>query len=495
MVRLRRGILGGALAAVAGPLAAQLPTADSAFQRGDYRAARAAYEAVLARDSNDLRALDRLATLDSWDGKLTRALARLARLRRLEPTDGDFMVDEARVLAWAGRTRASELLYDSVLVHAPGRTDALAGRARAVAWSGELQRAERLWREALALHPDDPELLIGLAQTLSWRGQNVLAEAYATRARELAPGDRTVLELQRTLRAALRPQVATSGDGAGDSDGNDFIAWDGSYTRSLGSAVRGTLHSGWRRATDASQVGLSYGANASAVAAVGSGAVLRAGAGLRRLAPDSGSGTLPLTAELGLGIHPVRFAAVGIGYSRAPFDETALLIRRGFVIDGLDASADLVPSPHWSISLGGGGGWISDGNRRYSAVAAVLARVLPGLELGPFARLLSYRSSPQDGYFAPDRFTVLEGRAVFDWRRARWGVRADGGAGTEQVFRGAAQQVEWHLGLALTRGWGADNEIALVGGITNSAASTAPSAVPTEAYRYRSLALKFRQGL
>jgi hypothetical protein len=108
---------------------------------------------------------------------------------------------------------------------------------------------------------------------------------------------------------------------------------------------------------------------------------------------------------------------------------------------------------------------------------------------------LSYRSSPQDGYFAPDRFTVLEGRAVFDWRRARWGVRADGGAGTEQVFRGAAQQVEWHLGLALTRGWGADNEIALVGAITNSAASTAPSAVPTEAYRYRSLALKFRQGL
>jgi len=31
-----------ALAVVAGPLAAQLPTADSAFQRGDYRAARAA---------------------------------------------------------------------------------------------------------------------------------------------------------------------------------------------------------------------------------------------------------------------------------------------------------------------------------------------------------------------------------------------------------------------------------------------------------------------
>jgi hypothetical protein len=63
------------------------------------------------------------------------------------------------------------------------------------------------------------------------------------------------------------------------------------------------------------------------------------------------------------------------------------------------------------------------------------------------------------------------------------------------VFSGAAWQVEWHLGFSLSRGWGADNEIALVGSITNSAAATNAAQVRSEAFRYRTLGLRFRQGL
>src|SRR5438876_4770953 len=139
-------------------LAAQLPAADQAFQRGDYAAARASYERVLAADSSNVRALYRLAILDSWDGKLIRSLARFARLRRIDPHDPDIMVTQAQVLAWAGRTAASEALYDSVLERFPDRADALAGRARTIAWGGDLDRAEGLWRTALERHPDDPEL-------------------------------------------------------------------------------------------------------------------------------------------------------------------------------------------------------------------------------------------------------------------------------------------------------------------------------------------------
>ena len=176
MSERRRGAAGALLAlAVARPLAAQLPEADEAFRRGDYRAARAGYERVLAGDSLNVRALYRLAILDSWDGKLTRALARFARLRRLEPKDEDIQVSQVQVLAWTGDTRSSEALYDSVLARSPRRADALAGRARAVAWSGDLNRAEHLWRAALEQFPDDPELLIGLAQTLYWEGQPTLA--------------------------------------------------------------------------------------------------------------------------------------------------------------------------------------------------------------------------------------------------------------------------------------------------------------------------------
>src|SRR2546426_9467185 len=132
----------------------------------------------------------------------------------------------------------------------PDRADALAGRARAIAWGGDLDRAEGLWRTALERHPDDPELLVGLAQTLYWKGQADLAAVYATRARAVAPDDRTAGDLARGLRAALRPEIATNVDGAGDSDHNDFVAQEATVTASLGSDLRGTLRAGWRHATD-----------------------------------------------------------------------------------------------------------------------------------------------------------------------------------------------------------------------------------------------------
>jgi len=478
------------------PLTAQLPDAEAAFQRGDYRAARAAYERALVADSTNVRALYRLAILDSWDGKLSRSLGRFTRLRRLAPRDGDIMVAHARVLAWADRTAAAGALYDSVLTRTPERTDALAGRARTVAWSGDLDRAEGLWREALARHADDPELLIGLAQTLSWKGQAALAEGFAARARALAPQDRTVLELERELRAAVRPSVRTTFDGAGDSDGNTFVAQEAYYEASLGTAVRGTLRAGWRRASfDTVAAGSSFGVGGQISAPLGAKAAVQAGLGARRLDPDIGRGTTPLTAVLGLRLRPARFVAGGIGYSRAPFDETAVLIARGLVVDALDGSVDVSPSPHWSLSGGGGGAWLSDGNRRYSGVAAVLARVAPGVQVGPFARVMGYRQSGALGYFAPNRFTVLEGRLTADWRRARWGARVDGGVGSQQVSDTAAHQLEWHVGVTLTRGWGASNEIALVGLLTNSAVAIATGGTRTEGFRYRTLGLRFQQGL
>src|SRR2546426_6165369 len=322
-----------ALLAVPALLAAQLPQADEAFRRGEYAAARAGYERVLAADSLNQRALFRLAILDSWDGKLARSLQRFGRLRRLDPNDEDVRVAQAQVLAWAGHTEASFILYGSVLARSPGRVDALAGRARVVAWRGDLERAERLWRAALAAHPNAAELLIGLAQTLYWKGQPALAEAYAARARAAAPEDRTARDLERAVRAALRPEVATTADGAGDSDHNDFVAQEASFTGSLGGELRGTLHAGWRPATDLAGDGTSFGAGGYAIAALGGGAVLRAGLGARRVEPDVGLARTPLTAELGIGLHPARYAALSVGYGRTPFDQTAGLMRQALTMD------------------------------------------------------------------------------------------------------------------------------------------------------------------
>jgi len=479
----------------AGLLVAQLPAADEAFRRGRLAEARAGYERVLAADSLNVRALYRLAILDGWDAKLDRSLARFTKLRRLEPRDPDFMVAHARVLSWSGRTQQALALFDSVLARAPDRADALAGRARVVAWSGDLDRAERLWRAALSVHPDDAELLFGLAQTLYWHDQPALAEAYLTRARRVAPGDNEVRDLARTLRALLRPDVRTSVDGAGDSDHNDFVAQDATVTGALGAGLRGTLRAGWRRATDQAGHGSSYGGGGFVVAALGRRVELRTGAGLRWLGPDIGPSRTPVTAEVGVGLRPARDVSLGLSYSRAPFDETAELIRRGFVLDATELEFELAPGPRWSISGTAGATWISDGNRQLHALGGVLVRVLPGLQLGPFGRVLAFRASPLNGYFAPSRFSVLEGRAVYSWQRRGWGLRADAGVGTQQVSDTAAHQTEWHFGVTLSHGWGANNEVALVGSITNSAGATSTTGTRTERFRYRTLGLRFRQGL
>ena len=473
-----------------GAVLAQLPEAEAAFARGDYRAARAAYEQALGRDSLNVRALYRLAILDSWDGELQRSLRRFERLRRLEPRDGDIMVAHARVLAWAGRTRESETLYDSVLALAPGRADALAGRARVVAWAGDLDRAERLWRDALARHPDDPEILVGLAQTLLWTGQAALAETYVTRARQLVPEDRAARDLLDLIRAAVRPEVTTGVDYARDSDANATLVHRASFSGSVGSWRVG-LRGSWRRAQDPARALWSYGAGGHAIVPLGRGAVLRAGLGAQRLQREAAGPEIIVTGDVGLGLRPSRFASLSIAYSRSAFDETARLIDSAFHVDAVDASFDLAGAQGLSVSVGGGGARLSDGNHRYAGVAAVMQRLGRGVELGVFLRVLGYSEpNPGRGYFAPDRFTVLETRATYTWRRSGWGLRLDGGFGGQQVGTDADLQSEWHTGLSWSRSWGAASELALVGAWTNSAASSV-----TGAFRFWSVGLRLRQGL
>ncbi|HVH67177.1 MAG TPA: hypothetical protein VM716_04865 [Gemmatimonadales bacterium] len=475
------------------PLGAQLSQAEDAFKRGDRPAARLAYERVLASDSLNVTALYRVAILDSWDRRLSRSLDGFARVRRLVPHDEDIMVSQAAVLAWAGKTRAAESLYDSVLARSPKRADALAGQAQVVAWGHDLRRAERLWRAALDIYPDDPQLLLGLAQTLYWRGRPSLAAVFAARARTLAPRDPTTLDLERSVRAALRPEIQTSLDGSGDNEGNDFVTQDAAYSTALGGDRRGTLHFGWRRARTGAAT--SYGGGGAFAAALGGGdVVMHAGVGVRRLEGLTRPGTLPLTAELGLEARVARYAAASIGYERSAFDETAALIDSGFVINALDVGVDVSPSADLSITGVGGSAWLSDGNRRYTGAVTVLARVLPALQLGPAARILAYQPNHAPGYFAPDRFSVIEAALAYALQRERWGVRIDGGIGSQQVAVSAPHQTEWHLRLTLSRGWGADNELALAGSISNSA--TAPTGVaPIAGYRSRTLSLRFRQGL
>src|SRR5882672_9088637 len=111
---------------------------------------------------------------------------------------------------------------------------------------------------------------------------------------------------------------------------------------------------------------------------------------IRRLAPEGGTARSPLTAQLGIGLRPARFAALSLAYSRTPFDETALLIDSGYIMDGIDLSFDAAPRPGLSISGGGGLAWLSDAvsNRRAGGVLAVMATPWRGIEVGVLGRIM-----------------------------------------------------------------------------------------------------------
>ncbi|HZH39532.1 MAG TPA: tetratricopeptide repeat protein [Gemmatimonadales bacterium] len=474
------------------PGAGQILRADSAFVAGDFAQARTLYEQVLAVDSLNERALWRLALLDSWDNHVDRSLQRFARVRRLDPANTDLMIAHARVLSWAGRTAEAVALYDTALTRDSSRVDALSGRAQSVAWAGDLERAEGLWRKALAGHPDDATLLVGLAQTLYWKGEPGLARAYVDRARAAAPGDASVRDLEKILRAAVRPDFGTSFTGAGDSDNETFYSQDLWLSGALFGDTRATMTAGWRRSADAIHNSSSYGLSGVVAVPASPTVGIRAGLGARYLNAAKTDHT-PLSGQLGVSWQPAPFASLGLGYSHATFDETANLIDAGLKMDDVELSADLDPKPTISVSAGGGATWFSDANRRFSGVLAVLGGLGHGVSAGMYGRMLGYRGQRPGLYFAPNRFTVAEARAIYNLRRGGWGLRADGGVGSQQInpMSGTTGPwlFEWHLAATLSHSWNA-GEITLQGLYTNSAGSNTVGA-----FRYHAITLGFHQGL
>jgi tetratricopeptide (TPR) repeat protein len=475
--------------------AAQLPEAEDAFTRGDFRTARALYDSALALDSLNPRALYRLAVLDSWSGKLKRSLARFAVLRRVEPLVPDEMAAHARVLSWAGKLRWARALYDSILAIDSSRTDALAGQARMVAWGGDLNQAERMWRTALAAHPDDPEILVGLGQTLEWEGEPDLAETYVAQARSLAPSDRQANDLLSQVRAERRPLLSVTSEAANDIEHNRFVAFSSGLSALLRPALQGTLRASWRQNTDDVASARSSGVDAGLIRSLPPKLTLRGGVGVRALESDSGPSRTFVTAQLGAGLHPTTFLSIAANYTRSPFDETRLLVQHGFHWDEFGIDVDASPSPNFEVSGGLDAAWLSDGNRRLLGNAAVMMGVVFGLRAGVYGRVMGYRESPSPSrsYFAPDRFLLEEGRAVYLWRLPGWWMRTTAGLGVQQVGSAGPTQAEWHADAALGHNWGFVDEISLTATYTNSAAAST-SSVTTTTYRYWSARLRYQRG-
>ena len=309
---------------------------------GHYSSAIAIYDSLIAGDQRQRDAvLGRAQTL-AWAGRLGEALATYKGWIRDHPTDREASIEYARALAWNGQFDDAEAMYTQLA--RTGNAAAKKGLARVIGWRGELDRSERTWRQVLETDPQDPEALTGLAQVLTWQGRQTDAESALQLALRANPAYGDARTLLRWVQADLRPSATITGVSINDSDNNrattfsvDYLArawWNGAIGGSY--RERSANFAAINSRADAVNLFARWQPGSSSWQLRADGGVTRhSSTFIPSTSPQRtiGSGGLRLSGNVG------RALTVGVSGSRAPFDETALLIANGVVSSDLTGEA------------------------------------------------------------------------------------------------------------------------------------------------------------
>ena len=468
---------------------------------GRYPAAIAIYDSVIAQDRTYRDAvLGRAQTL-AWAGNFDESLAAYKQWVGTHRSDRQAAIEYARALAWSGELEAAESLYTEL--SATGNANAKKGLARVIGWKGDLQRSERTWRQVLVTDPADAEALTGLAQVLSWQGRQGDAETALQLALRANPAYGDARTLMRWVQADLRPSVTVSGTGSSDSDDNrstgfilDYVTrapWNGTVGARL--TERWANFAAVDSRADAMNFfgrwqpsGSTWQIRADAGATHHYSTLPATPARKRTIA----SGALRASGSIG------RALTVAMAASRAPFDETALLIANGVISSEVAGEAEIaLPGP---LSLSGAasharltGGSLENSRNAFSSTLRWTHNRRWSLGVG--ARQFGYDTTSSDGYFAPKRYTLAEvsGRGRIG---GNLGFTADGdvGVGRQSIdFFGSSVGSRRAERVALTAGYrfSPSHELSALGSYANVAG---PGQTGGSEYKAYSFALRARVG-
>lgn len=180
------------LLAWAAPARAQ-DEADQAWRAGNLGTAERLYEARLAADSSDQRALHRLALIRAYNERYDESLALFDRLLRLAPENREAVVDRARVLAWRGDPAGAAAALDPLLAADPAYLPALQARAQFSAWAGRYDDALAAYGRVQEITPEDRSIGYERARVLSWASRFEAARAVYDSILRASPNDREAL--------------------------------------------------------------------------------------------------------------------------------------------------------------------------------------------------------------------------------------------------------------------------------------------------------------
>ena len=484
------------------PLAQILEAADEAWRAGRHDEAFSRYADVLRRDSTSARAVFRVATMLAWRNELSRSESMFRLYLRLAPGDDDGRIGLARTLAWGGHYDQSVALCDSVLAANPKQRDAALLAAQARAWSGNLRGAIDRYRLWLSAQPQDADAWMALAQTWQWANRTDEARGALDRALAIDPGNSRARTQLEWVNVALTPSFEPTISSSDDSDDNRSTTYQ--------------VRTGWRAPWQARLVADGSYRVADLGARHGTAASLRASSsftplngqwtvrgelGATRLeasdAPTSPVVThLEPVAAVRVSGRVARRLSLGVGASRAAFDETAPLIQAGIATTSVDADGDLTITRR--LALGGGAVWTrltggSGPNGRVAASGAFRWTALPSVSFAVGVRGFAYEHSAFDGYFAPKRYLLAEASS-----RLRlgsdlgWGLESELGLGNQSITAFGDSHVSrfaQRANASVLYRPAPGVEWALSGGFANVAS---PATISSADYRFYTVAIKGR---
>jgi tetratricopeptide (TPR) repeat protein len=468
--------------------------------QGHYASAIATYDSLIASNQRSRDAVIGRAQTLAWSGRLSDALASYKVWLGDHPNDRDASIEYARALAWNGQFDESEAIYTQLAK--TGNAAAKKGLARVIGWRGELDRSEQTWRQVLETDPRDPEALTGLAQVLTWQGRQTDAESALQLALRTNPAYGDARTLLRWVQADLRPSATITAASINDSDNNratvlsvDYLArawWNGAiggkYTE------RSANFAAIDSRADAVDLFARWQPGSSSWQFRADGGVTRHSS---TFIPSTnppltiGSGGLRLTGNVG------RALTLGVSGSRAPFDETALLIANGVVSSELAGEATVALPARLTLSGAGSHARMTGGTRENArnAFSSTLRWTYSrNWSLAVGGRQFGYDTTSADGYFAPRRYTLAEagGRGRIGGQLG-WNADADVGLGRQSIeFFGSNAGSRLAERIAMSLGYRFDpaREVSAAGGYANVAG---PGQTGSE-YKWYTFSLRARLG-
>lgn len=166
------------------PLAA---SAFAAFQAGDLRSARTAYESLLVQDPRSIEALQGLAAVALREGKVDEALTSYQRILEIDPRDA---IAHANLIDIKGDAdpAAVETRLKSLLASQPDLPVLNFSLGNVYASQGRWSEAQAAYFKALSMDSENPDYAFNLAVSLDQLHQARLAKHYYEQALNASEG-------------------------------------------------------------------------------------------------------------------------------------------------------------------------------------------------------------------------------------------------------------------------------------------------------------------